>query len=259
MDKSNPPGGGIAELYELLSARSSATSTRPSPAASSACSREAPVHRATRAGGPGDPLAVRARRHARDQRAALPRAARRPTPTRDRRRAARVTRRYLDACLQRGDAAVADDRRCSPARRSRDIDWDGITVPAGTQLLIVNTFNHRDRERLDRSPIGSTPEAWLDGERRGRLAVQPLQPRPAGLPGRRRCRCSSARDAAGRASSATRAPRLRAPSPRPGKPLPHALDYFALRFELRCAAETALDAAARLASDVSDAHATSRP
>ena len=63
-----------------------------------------------------------------------------------------------------------------------DTEWGGATVPAGTQVLIPNTFLHRDRDRHEWADRFA-PERWL--ERRGgrRLVVQPLQPRAAGLPG----------------------------------------------------------------------------
>ena len=54
---------------------------------------------------------------------------------------------YLRACLERGDAAVADDAAALARDARSSSSWRGARVPAGTQVLIVNTFNHRDRER----------------------------------------------------------------------------------------------------------------
>ena len=46
-----------------------------------------------------------------------------------------------------------------------ELSWRGARVPAGTQILIVNTFHHRDRERLDvRRPLRAR---GVDRRRRG--------------------------------------------------------------------------------------------
>ena len=41
-------------------------------------------------------------------------------------------------------------------------EWDGATVPEGTQIMIVNTFNHRDTSRFPDADHFD-PTAWTDG------------------------------------------------------------------------------------------------
>jgi cytochrome P450 len=41
--------------------------------------------------------------------------------------------------------------------------WHGVEVPAGTQILIVNTFLHRDAERLGDAADRFTPSGWAKG------------------------------------------------------------------------------------------------
>lgn len=68
---------------------------------------------------------------------------------------------YLAACLQ--EAMRLWPTTAVLARTIiRDIDWDGVHVPAGTSVMIVNTFNHRDMDRFvyaDRFE----PAQWLNG------------------------------------------------------------------------------------------------
>ena len=46
---------------------------------------------------------------------------------------------------------------------TEDVEWGGETVPAGTQVLIVNTFGHRDRDRIDYADRFA-PEEWIEGD-----------------------------------------------------------------------------------------------
>ena len=41
-------------------------------------------------------------------------------------------------------------------------EWDGATVPEGTQIMVVNTFNHRDTSRFPEADHFN-PTAWTDG------------------------------------------------------------------------------------------------
>ena len=123
---------------------------------------------------------------------------------------------------------MADDDRCSRARRSPRPSGEGSTVPAGTQVLIPNTFLHRDRERHEYADRFA-PERWVAGDGGRRLVVQPLQPRPAGLPGRRPC--AAARAGGAGDGAARREVELASPSLDPAKPLPHMLDFFGLRVD----------------------------
>jgi cytochrome P450 len=44
---------------------------------------------------------------------------------------------------------------------TRDIEWNGRTVPEGTQAMIINTFNHRDKSRIPYADRFE-PTAWVD-------------------------------------------------------------------------------------------------
>jgi cytochrome P450 len=110
-----------------------------------------------------------------------------------------------------------------------DADWDGIPIPAGTQLLIVNSFNHRDRgafEFADRFD----PDQWLTGGAAEDWTFNHFSHGPQGCPG-----VGISLDV-GVAMLATvlrdRQVRPLAPGLDAAKPLPLSLDFFALRFEL---------------------------
>jgi hypothetical protein len=112
---------------------------------------------------------------------------------------------------------------------ARDVDWNGAHIPAGTQLLIVNSFNHRDREAV---PFADRfePDAWLSGDAAGDWQFNHFSHGPQGCPG------VALSLLVGEAMLGTiireRSPRLLAPQLDPNKPLPHALDYFGMRFAL---------------------------
>jgi cytochrome P450 len=102
-------------------------------------------------------------------------------------------------------------------------------VPAGTQLLIVNTFNHRDRDELEFADRFE-PDAWLTGSAGEDWQFNHFSHGPQGCPG------TALALLVGREMLAkvlrSRAVRLLEPKLDPAKPLPAMLDYFALRFEL---------------------------
>jgi hypothetical protein len=112
----------------------------------------------------------------------------------------------------------------------RDYDWDGVTVKAGTQVLIVNSFNHRDRassELADRF----APEQWVSGSAAEDWTFNHFSHGPQGCPG------TGLAMLVGKAMLATLLRdyevALLEPELDPGKRLPHSLDYFSLHFELR--------------------------
>jgi cytochrome P450 len=112
---------------------------------------------------------------------------------------------------------------------TREFDWDGVTVPAGTQFLIVNTFNHRDTAA---HPYADSfaPDEWVAGNAASDWSFNHFSHGPQGCPG------------AGLAVFVAKAMlatvlrgndvRLVGQSLEPGKPLPHSLDYFGLKFQL---------------------------
>lgn len=65
----------------------------------------------------------------------------------------------------------------------RPTDWDGRTLPAGTGFVVVSSFFHRDRERLDVADRFA-PEAWLDGRADEDWGLVPFSGGPASCPGR---------------------------------------------------------------------------
>jgi hypothetical protein len=220
MDKSNPPGGGDSELYGRYGAAVQRYVDAAEHGSLVALFDQAPSTETTRPAGQvthwlfalGDTLAINAFRCL----ALL--AVFRPE---------RRDNEYLRACLQEAMRLWPTTAMLSRVA-VRDTDWDGVTVPAGTQLLIVNTFNHRDRDAVafaDRFE----PEAWLSGEAAGDWQYNHFSHGPQGCPGA---------DLALLVGSAMMAPvvargvRLLEPHLDPGKPLPASLDYFMIKFSL---------------------------
>lgn len=136
--------------------------------------------------------------------------------------------RYLDACLH--EAMRLWPTTPMLARETvEDVDWDGSTVPAGTQVLIVNTFMHRDPDRHEFADRFA-PEAWTEGTAAEDWSFNHLSHGPQGCPG------SGLALFLGRSLLAAllreREVRLLEPRLDPERPLPHMLDFFALRFEV---------------------------
>ena len=139
-----------------------------------------------------------------------------------------VERRYLRACVQ-------DAMRLYPTTpllsrvTVEEAELGGAVVPAGTQVLWVNLFHHRDRERVEFADRFA-PDAWTDGEAGGDWSFNHFSHGPQGCPG------------AGLALFvgkvmlaqllATRQVTLLQPKLDPERPLPHMLDFFALRFSV---------------------------
>jgi cytochrome P450 len=136
---------------------------------------------------------------------------------------------YLGACLHEAMRLWPTTPMLSRESVEKT-DWEGATVPPGSQLLIPNTFNHRDRERhqfADRF----APEAWTDGDAGSDWSFNHLSHGPQGCPG------SDIVLFVGRALIAHliagRELELLAPELDPGKPLPRMLDYFAIKVQIR--------------------------
>jgi cytochrome P450 len=133
---------------------------------------------------------------------------------------------YLGACLQEAMRLWPTTPILS-RETIAETEWDGATVPSGTQILISNTFNHRDPERhafADRF----APEEWTDGSAGEDWSFNHLSHGPQGCPG------ADLALLVGKAALASllrqRRISLLEPHLDPGKPLPHMLDFFALRF-----------------------------
>jgi cytochrome P450 len=136
---------------------------------------------------------------------------------------------YLEACLEEAMRLWPTTTMLS-RETIADTDWQGVTVPAGTQVLIPNTFLHRDRERLEYADRFA-PERWVSGEAAGEWSFNHLSRGPQGCPG------AALTLLIGKAVLATllreRRVELLSPPLDAARPLPHMVDYFGIRFRLR--------------------------
>jgi cytochrome P450 len=135
---------------------------------------------------------------------------------------------YLEACLE--DAMRLWPTTTMLSRETvADTDWRGVEVPAGTQVLIPNTYLHRDRERIDYADRFA-PDRWTSGDAADEWSFNHFSRGPQGCPG------AALTLSIGKAVLAIllREHRVELTSPRldPARPLPHMLDYFGLRFRL---------------------------
>jgi cytochrome P450 len=135
---------------------------------------------------------------------------------------------YLEACLEEA-MRLWPTTKMLARETLADTEWGGVGVPAGTQVLIPNTFLHRDRERHDWADR-LAPERWISGEAAGDWSFNHFSRGPQGCPG-----TAIARLLGGVVLSTllrTRDVELISTSLDPAKPLPAMLDFFALRFRL---------------------------
>jgi cytochrome P450 len=110
-----------------------------------------------------------------------------------------------------------------------DTDWQGTSVPAGTQVVLVNTFLHRDTDRFawaDRF----APEQWLEGDAAEQWSFNHFSRGPQGCPGA--WLALHLGKAVLAAVIDARSVELLNPRLAPEEPLPHMLDFFGLRFQL---------------------------
>ena len=133
---------------------------------------------------------------------------------------------YLEGCLEEAMRLWPTTPLLS-RETSAEVSWDGASVPTGTQILISNTFNHRDRSRHDFADRFA-PEAWVEGDAREDWSFNHFSHGPQGCPG------AGLALFVGKAVLAElltqRQVRLLEPSLNPDRPLPHMLDFFRLRF-----------------------------
>ncbi|HEY2437478.1 MAG TPA: cytochrome P450, partial [Solirubrobacteraceae bacterium] len=170
MDKSNPPGRGDSALYERYVAALQPYVDAAEPGSLVSLFSEAPVTERTQPAGQvthwlfalGDTLAINALRCL---------ALLAVFDAERHRVSEEIGKADLSAgsgiaSLKRLEASLQEAMRLWPTtpmlsrEAVRDVDWDGITVEAGKQVLIVNTFNHRDRDAV---PFADqfAPDAWL--------------------------------------------------------------------------------------------------
>jgi cytochrome P450 len=137
--------------------------------------------------------------------------------------------RLLDGCLH--EAMRLWPTTPMLARETTvELDWDGVSVPAGTQFLIVNSFNHRDPDKQEFADYFA-PDQWTQGAAREDWTLNHFSHGPQGCPGT---------ELATFVGRALLAGILRdhdpdysgGPSLTAGRPLPYSLDFFGLRFTL---------------------------
>lgn len=240
MDKSNPPGGGDSELYERYTAALERYVDAAEPGSLVGLFGTAPVTERTDPAGQvthwlfalGDTLAINALRclallaafdREREQ-------VSEEIAKADLRTGAGVdSLKRLEACLQEAMRLWPTTAMLS-REAVHDVDWDGATIPAGKQVLIVNTFNHRDDDAV---PFADRfdPDAWLSGDAADDWLFNHFSHGPQGCPG------TTLALFVGKAMLAAllepgNEVRLRSPRIDPAKPLPHTLDFFGLSFTL---------------------------
>ncbi len=110
-----------------------------------------------------------------------------------------------------------------------EAELGGVPVPAGTQVVLVNTFMHRDRDRRPGADRFN-PGAWRDGALRDDWTLNHFSHGPQGCPGTG----LAAFVGKGLVGGLLRSREVTALDGTidPNRPLPHMLDFFSLRFEL---------------------------
>lgn len=149
---------------------------------------------------------------------------------------------YLAACLQEAMRLFPTTPLLS-RETLVDVAWNGVTVPAGTQILIVNGFHHRDRQAFPYADRFA-PEEWTEGSAGSERAFNHFSQGPQGCPGRN---LALLLGTAVLAQTLRAWPGLEATAGAgdldPVQPLPYSLNPYALRF----GPGAALPAAGRLA------------
>jgi cytochrome P450 len=135
---------------------------------------------------------------------------------------------YLRACLQEAMRLWPTTPLLS-RETLVDLTWNGAAVPAGTQVLIFNTFHHRDRERVEYADRFA-PEEWTEGNAGRDWSFNHFSHGPQGCPGVNLALLIGSTVLAHLLTQAQ--PSLLEPRLDPARPLPHMLDVFRLRFEL---------------------------
>jgi cytochrome P450 len=136
---------------------------------------------------------------------------------------------YLEACLEEAMRLWPTTPLLS-RETTRETELDGATLPAGSQILISNVFNHRDTDAHDWADRFS-PEQWIEGDAAEDWSFNHFSHGPQGCPGAWIALFvgkSVVAEILGR-----RQVKLLEPELDPSRPLPSMLDFFKVRFELR--------------------------
>ena len=136
---------------------------------------------------------------------------------------------YLEACLQEAMRLWPTTPFLS-RETVEEVEWDGASAPPETQVLISNTFNHRDPERHEFANRFA-PEAWTEGDAAEDWSFNHFSHGPQGCPGAGLALFIGKGVLANLLSQ--RRISLLAPQLDPDKPLPHMLDFFSLRFAVQ--------------------------
>ena len=136
---------------------------------------------------------------------------------------------YLGGCIQ-------DAMRLWPTTQlfgrvtTRDVRFPtGAVLPAGTQVLIYNVFNHRNRDRIEFADRFA-PEEWVSGTAAGDWSFNFFSHGPQGCPGAGLSIFLGQAVLARLLADAT--PRLAGATLRPGSPLPYGLDVYGFSIRL---------------------------
>jgi cytochrome P450 len=135
---------------------------------------------------------------------------------------------YLQACLEEAMRLYPTTPMLS-RETIGETRWNGEVVPAGTQIVIVNVFHHRDPDAHDYADRFA-PEEWTEGKAASDWSFNHFSHGPQGCPGAGMALFVGVAMLA--AVLTQRDVSLLEPEIDPDKPLPHMLDYFALRFVL---------------------------
>jgi cytochrome P450 len=134
---------------------------------------------------------------------------------------------YLEACVQ--DAMRLYPTTPLLSRETEgEVSWNGAVIPAQTQLLISNTFNHRDPERVGFADRFA-PEEWLEGGAARDWSFNHFSHGAQGCPGTA-IALFVAKSLLARLVTERRLDLTGGPDLDPSEPLPAMLDFFALRF-----------------------------
>jgi hypothetical protein len=241
MDKSNPPGGGNDELLAQFTGKLAGYVEAAEPGSLVGMFADAPTTELTSPAGQvthwlfalGDTLAINALRclalltahdDVRGRVLAELQAARLDT-------ADGVGRAPLLAASLQEAMRLWPTTPMLSRELISDIEWAGIRIRKGTQILIVNSFNHRDREALPYADRFA-PEEWLPGgDAPDRWIFNHFSHGPQGCPG------VNLSLLVGTAMLGTvlqeRAVTATGATVDAAKPMPHGLEQFALAFTLK--------------------------
>jgi cytochrome P450 len=140
----------------------------------------------------------------------------------------RADRAYLGAALQEAMRLWPTTTMLSRVTTA-ETELRGEMLPAGTQVVIVNSYGHRDRERV-KDADRVVPGRWLSGDAAAYAGFNHFSRGPQGCPGQ------ALSLAIGEVLIGTLIdgfePHLDSPSIDPADPLPHMLDFFGIRIEL---------------------------